>query len=144
MTSATLENAKTAKVNGTTLADCEQGEGEPVVFVHGGLGDLRIWQPQLPAVGSAYRAITYSRRFARPNEEISPGAEDPWLAHVDDLAAFVRELGAAPAHQSALYYSVIAGLPPPKSLFGVSPLVQVLPSSKICLIPSWLWMYGLL
>lgn len=98
MTSAAFDNARTVKVNGTTLAYSEQGRGEPVVFVHGGLGDLRIWQPQLPAIGSAYRAITYSRRYARPNEAISPGAEDPWLVHVDDLAAFVREVGAAPAH----------------------------------------------
>jgi pimeloyl-ACP methyl ester carboxylesterase len=93
-----FETAKVAKVNGTTLAYCEQGEGEPVVFVHGGLGDLRIWQPQLPAIGSAYRAITYSRRYSRPNQEIPSGTDDPWLTHVDDLAAFVRELGAAPAH----------------------------------------------
>jgi len=62
------------------------------------LGDLRIWQPQLPAIGSEYRAISYSRRYARPNEDISPGADDSWLAHVDDLAELVRELGVAPAH----------------------------------------------
>lgn len=98
MTIAAFEIAKFAKVNGTTLAYCEHGEGEPVVLVHGALGDLRIWQPQLPAIGSAYRAITYSRRYSRPNPEISPGADDPWLTHVDDLAAFVREVGAAPAH----------------------------------------------
>jgi len=98
LTSTIFGATKTASVNGTLLAYLERGHGEPVVFVHGGLGDLRIWQPQLPAIGSAYRAITYSRRYARPNEEIAPGADDPWLAHVDDLAAFVRELGAAPAH----------------------------------------------
>jgi len=98
MTSRAFEGSKRAKVNGTTLAYVEQGEGEPVVCVHGGLGDLRIWQPLLPAIGSEYRAISYSRRYAQPNEQIAPGADDPWLAHVDDLAAFVRELGAAPAH----------------------------------------------
>ncbi len=98
MTVAEFETARVAKVNGTSLAYCEQGEGEPVVMVHGGLGDLRIWLPQLPAIGSHYRAITYSRRYSRPNPEISPGADDPWLTHVDDLAAFIRELGAAPAH----------------------------------------------
>lgn len=98
MTSSAFAEAKTAKVNGTTLAYVEEGEGEPVVCVHGGLGDLRIWQPQLPALGSEFRAISYSRRYARPNEEIAAGADDPWLAHVDDLAALVGELGAAPAH----------------------------------------------
>jgi pimeloyl-ACP methyl ester carboxylesterase len=98
MTSETFENAKTAKVNGTTLAYCEQGEGEPVLFVHGGVSDLRIWGNQLPVVGRSYRAISYSRRYSRPNEDIDPDAADPWLQHVDDLAALLREIGAAPAH----------------------------------------------
>jgi pimeloyl-ACP methyl ester carboxylesterase len=98
MTSAPFENAKRAKVNGTTLAYCEQGEGDPVLFVHGGVSDLRIWANQLPAVGRFYRAISYSRRYARPNEDIDLDAADPWLQHVDDLAVFLREIGASPAH----------------------------------------------
>ncbi len=98
MTSTAFGSIRTAKVNGTTLAYREQGEGEPVVFVHGGLSDLRTWEQQLPTVGRSYRAITYSRRFARPNEDIDPGADDPWLQHVEDLAAFLREIDAAPAH----------------------------------------------
>jgi pimeloyl-ACP methyl ester carboxylesterase len=98
MTNTAFGATKTATVNGPTLAYLEQGEGESVVFVHGGLSDLRAWDEQLPALGRSYRAITYSRRFARPNAEIGPEAEDPWLQHVDDLAAFLRETGAAPAH----------------------------------------------
>jgi pimeloyl-ACP methyl ester carboxylesterase len=98
MMSTPFGATKTATVNGTALAYREEGEGEPVVFVHGGLSDLRTWEQQLPVVGHSYRATTYSRRFARPNEDIEPGAEDPWLAHVDDLAALVREIDAAPAH----------------------------------------------
>jgi len=96
MTSTTFGATKTATVNGTTLAYRE--EGEPVVFVHGGISDLRVWAKQLPTVGRSYRAITYSRRFARPNQDIEPGADDPWPQHVEDLAAFLREIDAAPAH----------------------------------------------
>lgn len=98
MTRSGFEDASTAAVNGTTLAYREQGEGEPVVFVHGGISDLRTWQQQLPVLGRSYRAIAYSRRFARPNQDIDPGAVDPWLRHVEDLAAFLREIAAAPAH----------------------------------------------
>ena len=98
MTSTGSEDAKTAKVNGTTLAYREEGEGEPVIFVHGVASDLRTWEQQLPAVGRSYRAITYSRRFARPNEDIDPEADDPMLPHVEDLAAFLREIDAAPSH----------------------------------------------
>jgi pimeloyl-ACP methyl ester carboxylesterase len=98
MTSPEFGAIKTATVNGTTLAYREQGEGEPVVFVHGGISDLRVWEHQMPTIGRSYRAVTYSRRFARPNEDIDPGADDPYPQHVEDLAALLREIGAAPAH----------------------------------------------
>ena len=98
MTSTGFEDTRTAKVNGTTLAYREQGEGEPVLFVHGGISDLRTWEQQLPAVGRSYRAIAYSSRFTRPNEDIDPGADLQALQHVDDLAALLSEIDAAPAH----------------------------------------------
>ena len=94
----TFEGVEFAEVDGASLAYREQGDGEPVVFVHGTAGDMRIWEQQLPVVGGSYRAIAYSRRFARPNPDIEPDADDQMLPHVDDLAAFVREVGAAPAH----------------------------------------------
>lgn len=86
------------EVNGVTLAYREVGAGEPVVFVHGGLSDLRTWHMQLPVIGESYRAISYSRRFARPNTDIEPGSDDQMLPHVDDLAAFLHAVDAAPAH----------------------------------------------
>lgn len=93
-----FEATGTVEVNGTRLAYREVGAGEPVVFVHGGLSDLRTWQHQLPAVGRSYRAVSYSRRYARPNADIEAGSDDQMLPHVDDLAAFLRAIDAAPAH----------------------------------------------
>ena len=93
-----FEATGTVDVNGATLAYREVGAGEPVVFVHGGLSDLRTWQQQLPMIGGSYRAISYSRRYARPNLDIEPGGDDQMLPHVDDLAAFLRALDVAPAH----------------------------------------------
>lgn len=98
MTSTGFEDAKTAKVNGTTLGYREQGNGDPVVFVHGTLSDLRVWDQQLPSVGCSYRAIAYSRRFAPPNEDIARGLDDQMQPHVEDLVAFLGEIDAAPAH----------------------------------------------
>jgi pimeloyl-ACP methyl ester carboxylesterase len=97
-TSGSFEGVRTAAVDGIALAYREQGEGEAVVFVHGSASDLRTWEQQLPAIGTRYRAIAYSRRYARPNEDIEPGADDQMLPHVDDLAALLRLIGAAPAH----------------------------------------------
>ncbi|MGY1592169.1 alpha/beta fold hydrolase [Geodermatophilus sp. SYSU D00708] len=85
-------------VDGVPLAYRQRGEGEPVVFVHGGISDLRTWSGQLGPVAARYRAIAYSRRFARPNSDVPPGAADPMPVHVDDLVALLRELDAAPAH----------------------------------------------
>ena len=35
-----------ADVNGASLWYEEEGEGPAVLFVHGGLGDLRLWEPE--------------------------------------------------------------------------------------------------
>jgi pimeloyl-ACP methyl ester carboxylesterase len=94
----TPERPSTATVDGLTLAYREQGDGEPVVFVHGSASDLRTWEQQLPAIGTSYRAVAYSRRYARPNEDIGPGLDDQMLPHVDDLVSFLRAIDAAPAH----------------------------------------------
>jgi pimeloyl-ACP methyl ester carboxylesterase len=96
--SGSFEGVRTAAVDGIALAYREQGEGDAVVFVHGSASDLRTWEQQLPAIVTRYRAIAYSRRYARPNEDIEPGADDQMLPHVDDLAALLRLIGAAPAH----------------------------------------------
>ena len=93
-----FEGVRTAAVGGIALAYREQGDGEPVVFVHGSASDLCSWEQQLPAIGASYRAITYSRRYARPNPDIEPGADDQMLPHVDDLAGLLRVLDARPAH----------------------------------------------
>ena len=76
----------------------EKGDGEPVVFVHGSLLDIRYWQAEVDALAPHFRAIAYSRRFARPNEDIAPEADDQMLPHVEDLASFLRAIDAAPAH----------------------------------------------
>lgn len=89
---------ETAHIDGASLAYLEQGDGQPVVFVHGSVCDQTIWEPQLPAVGREYRAIAYSRRYAWPNDELAPGAEDWMEPHVDDLLAFQRAVDAYPAH----------------------------------------------
>ena len=95
---SSFAGVRTAGVNGAALAYREQGGGEPVVFVHGSADDLRSWDQQLPAIGASYRAIAYSRRYARPNEDIEPDADNQTLPHVDDLVTFLRVMDATPAH----------------------------------------------
>jgi pimeloyl-ACP methyl ester carboxylesterase len=98
MRSATAWVTGMAEIGDTKLAYHEEGRGEPVVFVHGTLSDLRTWQAQVPFFAHTHRALAYSRRYAAPNPDVEPGADDPMPVHVDDLARFLRALDAAPAH----------------------------------------------
>lgn len=89
---------KSAELDGARLAYLERGSGQPVVFVHGSISDLTIWEPQLGPIGECYRAIAYSRRYAWPNEDLPSGEKDMMQPHVDDLLAFLRAVDAYPAH----------------------------------------------
>ncbi len=86
------------RVGDVALAYEEVGEGEPVVFVHGSASDLRTWEAQMTPVGAKFRAIRYSRRYARPNPDIEPGVDDRMLPHVEDIVSFLRAMDACPAH----------------------------------------------
>ena len=97
-TLGSLGSLPTVLVDGATLAYREQGDGEPVVLVHGSASDLRTWGRQLPTMSESHRVIAYSRRYARPNADIPPGLDDQMTAHVDDLVGFLRAIDGAPAH----------------------------------------------
>jgi non-heme chloroperoxidase len=93
-TVARADELKRVSANGTVLAYVELGQGEPVIFVHGGLQDYRVWLKHLPKFAGHYHAIAYSRRNSYPNETSPDGMPDGAAdVHGEDLAAFVRALG---------------------------------------------------
>jgi 3-oxoadipate enol-lactonase len=47
---------------GTVWADDSGGDGPPLVLLHPGVGDSRIWDPVLPALADKYRVIRYDAR----------------------------------------------------------------------------------
>lgn len=86
-------------VNGARLTYTDAGGGEPLVFVHGSLEDLRIWRRQVELFSAHYRVIGYSRRYHHPNA--APGDGDPAYTaslHAVDLAALIEKLDLGPAH----------------------------------------------
>ncbi|WP_437616865.1 alpha/beta hydrolase [Sorangium sp. So ce834] len=93
------------EVNGARLAYAEQGQGAPVVFLHGAASDHRMWDRHRAIVGQRHRAIAYSQRY------FGTGAWDTsWppfgvQTHADDLAAFLRGLDAGPVHLVAWSYA---------------------------------------
>jgi hypothetical protein len=60
---------KETDVNGVRLTYIEQGSGEPVVFVHGAVGDLRAWEPVREEIALKHRFIAYTQRYF---------GTDPW------------------------------------------------------------------
>ncbi|MBR1121874.1 alpha/beta hydrolase [Bradyrhizobium lablabi] len=93
-TMAAADEVKRISANGAEFAYVEAGKGEPVIFVHGGLQDYRMWSQQLAKFSGSYSAIAYSRRNHYPNEASPDGMPDGAAdAHGEDLAAFVRALG---------------------------------------------------
>jgi len=89
---------KSIRVNDTTLHYIERGEGTPVVFVHGALGDYRTWDGQIEAFSEQYRAISYSRRYHYPNDYPQDTAVFPRPDDVADLKGFIDALDIRPVH----------------------------------------------
>lgn len=93
-TTVVADDVKRISANGTELSYVEAGRGEPVIFIHGGLQDYRMWAGHLPKFAGRYRAIAYSRRNHFPNDVSLDGLPDSAAdTHGEDLAAFVRALG---------------------------------------------------
>lgn len=88
-----------AAVGRDRLAYVESGRGEPLVLVHGGLQDYRMWLPHLAAFAQHFTVIAYSRRNHFPNLRAQDGLPDGAAdRHGEDLAALVRALRLGPVH----------------------------------------------
>ncbi|MEO5805173.1 alpha/beta hydrolase [Devosia sp.] len=73
------------QVSGTTLACFETGEGLPVIFLHAGVCDSRMWESQMAEVAAeGFRALAYDRRGY--GETVS---EDVAFSHLGDLEALL-------------------------------------------------------
>ncbi len=92
------DDVKTVLINGVKLHYVEQGQGEPVIFVHGSQGDYRNWLTQVGFFAQTYQAFSYSRRYHYPNEWVGNGQDYSASLHADDLIAFIESLHLAPAN----------------------------------------------
>ena len=90
MTTATGTTG-TVPVDGGHIAYDRAGSGPPVVFLHGGAMDLRMWEPQLALADT----FTVVRLDARGHGSSSTPTAP--FTHFDDVATVLRELGLGPA-----------------------------------------------
>jgi non-heme chloroperoxidase len=97
-------------IDGAELHYVMQGEGEPVVLVHGSLGDYRTWANQLPVLAERYRVVAYSRRFHFPSQGDETAGDYTVAQHAADLAALIEGLDLGPVHLVAESYGASVAL----------------------------------
>jgi 3-oxoadipate enol-lactonase len=66
----------------------EDGDGPAVLFLHFGLGDRRVFEPEIRALADTFRCVAYDRRFIGRTE-----APDEPYADVDDAIGLLDALG---------------------------------------------------
>ncbi len=106
-----IAELKTVFINGDSISYMDIGKGEPVVFVHGTVGDYRTWDAQMNPFAQDYRVIAYSRRFAYPNEQVLNESNDYSVtAHSKDLTQFLKTLDIGPVHLVGHSYGAFTSL----------------------------------
>ncbi|MFI5612997.1 alpha/beta fold hydrolase [Amycolatopsis sp. NPDC051903] len=82
----------TIEVDGVRFGYDEAGEGPPVILLHAGLADRRMWDHQFTALAREHRVIRYDRRG-------HGGSADPegTVSHHRDLLALMSKLGVGQA-----------------------------------------------
>jgi 3-oxoadipate enol-lactonase len=69
------------------------GEGQPLLLIHGGLGSLRMWDRQVPAFSERYRVIRYDTRgFGRTK------TDDVAFVDLDDAVGVLDHVEARSAY----------------------------------------------
>lgn len=77
---------------GTIWAEDSGGDGTPVVLLHGGWTDSRIWAPVLSLLPAGMRTVRYDARgYGRSTPPTAP------FAQIDDLKAVLDHIGISSA-----------------------------------------------
>ncbi|NHJ14826.1 MAG: alpha/beta fold hydrolase, partial [Candidatus Thorarchaeota archaeon] len=80
-------------LNGTRIAYEESGTGEPLILLHSGVADMRLWNPQMEVFSKYFQVIRYD---ARGYGKSSEPRED--FHHYKDLESVMDFLGIKSAH----------------------------------------------
>ena len=90
----------------------EKGKGEPIILIHGAIGDYNVWALQMDTLAKNHRVIAISRRYARPNPQ--PSRDDSFDCTVDlhakDLKAFMKKMNIPSAHLMGHSYGAMIAL----------------------------------
>src|SRR5262249_7182885 len=77
----------TAEVDGAQLAYKVDGQGPPLVLVHAGIADMRMWEPLVALLDHRFRVVRYDMRGHGETTYTAGESSD-----ADDLAALLTAL----------------------------------------------------
>ena len=127
----TLETVQRVEINGAQLELRERGSGEPVVFVHGAMGDECAAVVKEPALVDRYRVIDYHQR-GWGNSAWPEGQPGGVAQQAADCREVMRYLGVEKAHlagQSGGGRVILqVALDAPESVQSLAALEPALPS----------------
>ncbi len=84
---------RTIPAGAALLSYEDAGSGDPLVLLHAGVADRRMWEQQIPAFAASFRVISYDLR-GYGNSSLP---DEPFAPH-DDLLAVLDGLGIGRAH----------------------------------------------
>jgi 3-oxoadipate enol-lactonase len=89
----------TVTVQGAPLYYEVRGDGPPVLLIHAGVADSRMWDPQWETLSAEYRLIRFDMRgWGRSTPPDGP------FAHHDDARALLDHLGIESAHVAGVSF----------------------------------------
>ena len=83
-------------VNGLSLAYRRAGSGHPLVLLHGGFEDGRIWRRQLDFLSDEFATFAWDAPGAGGSDDPPPGFTS--ADYADAVAGFIEALGLDTAH----------------------------------------------
>lgn len=139
-TGLSFPDLKSVKIGERRLHYLVQGKGQSVVFVHSSLTDYRSWPFQMESFSKKYHVISYSRRFAYPNEKVGNDVSDNSIEdNAADLAELIQNLAIAPVnligHSSGAFIALFCAYQNPKLVkalvLGEPSIFQLLANSSL-------------
>ncbi|MFK7996310.1 MAG: alpha/beta fold hydrolase [Granulosicoccus sp.] len=97
-------------VEGAELVYLSDGEGQPIVFVHGSISDHRVWEPMRETITKKHRYVAYDQRYFGEAEWPDVPERFANQTHVNDLIAFIEGLDSGPVDVVTWSYSGVIGI----------------------------------
>ncbi|WP_151702488.1 alpha/beta fold hydrolase [Nitrincola alkalilacustris] len=100
-----------ARINERDMEYFIQGDGAPVLLVHGALADHRIWEKHSAFLADGYKAISFTQRYfgkraAVVNDDYPFGI----TTHMQDLRSLIETADQGPVHLVAWSYGADVAL----------------------------------